>query len=112
MRITLKKKKLKTRKYSLYIEYYKYLGIDNNGTQKHYRKTEYLSKYLIIEPKNEIERIKNRENLCFAQEVLKYRMKQLDELTLLMLRKNLGKLNLKDIHKKIEKEMIIKFNLH
>ncbi|MCX2679336.1 hypothetical protein OOZ15_05220 [Galbibacter sp. EGI 63066] len=34
MRISLKKKKLKSGKYSLYLEYYKGLYIDPNGTKK------------------------------------------------------------------------------
>ena len=44
MKITLKKKKLNTGKYNLFIEYYKGTIIDKNGKSKHNREFEYLKK--------------------------------------------------------------------
>ena len=58
MKIKLKKKKLKTGKYSLYIEYYKGFIQNDKGKIEHNREFEYLKEYLIIEPKTTKERKK------------------------------------------------------
>jgi len=89
MKINLKKKKLKTGKYSLYIEYYKGANIDANGKTKHNRDFEYLQQYLIIEPKNRNEKIKNKETLEFAENILALRKTEFLQ----------GKYNLKDNQK-------------
>lgn len=73
MKISLKKKKLNTGKYSLFIEYYKGTITDKDGKVKHNREFEYLKKYLIIEPKNKIERNKNKETLELAEKILSIR---------------------------------------
>ena len=73
MKITLKKKKLNTGKYSLFIEYYKGTIIDENGKTKHNREFEYLKEYLIIEPKNKTEKLKNKETLELAEKILSIR---------------------------------------
>lgn len=44
MKIKLKKKKLTTGKYSLYIEYYKGKIRDENGKQTHIRQFEYIKR--------------------------------------------------------------------
>lgn len=73
MKISLKKKKLKTGKYSLFIEYYKGTIIDKNGKTKHDREFEYLKEYLIISPKTKSEKKKNKETLELAEKILSIR---------------------------------------
>lgn len=63
MKISLKQKKLKSGKNSLYLEYYKGSYKDENGKESHNREFEYLSKeigYLIQNPKNADEKRKNK----------------------------------------------------
>jgi integrase len=73
MKIRLKKKKLKTGKYSLYIEYYKGFIQDDKGKVEHNREFEYLKEYLIIEPRTAKERQENAEVLLRAEQVLSIR---------------------------------------
>ena len=73
MKISLKKKKLKTGKYSLFIEYYKGTVIDKNGKTKHDREFEYLKEYLTIDPKTKAEKQKNKETLELAEKILSIR---------------------------------------
>ena len=73
MKITLKQKKLKDGRLSLYIEYYKGSSTDVNGKRIHLRDFEYLKMYLIPEPKDKIEKQKNKETLEFAENVLAIR---------------------------------------
>lgn len=73
MKIKLKKKKLKTGKYSLYIEYYKGFIQDDKGKIEHNREFEYLKEYLIIEPKTAKERQENADVLLRAEQVLSIR---------------------------------------
>ena len=46
MKITLRKKKLTTGRYSLYIEYYKGSSQNDQGKTEHARQFEYLKEYL------------------------------------------------------------------
>lgn len=73
MKITLKKKKLTTGKYSLFIEYYKGTIVDENGKSKHNREFEYLKQYLIIDPKSKKEKDSNKETLELAKKILSIR---------------------------------------
>ncbi|WBX69694.1 site-specific integrase [Tenacibaculum dicentrarchi] len=73
MKISLKKKKLKTGKYSLFIEYYKGTVIDKNGKTKHDREFEYLKQYLIIEPKSKTDKLENKETQGLAEKILSIR---------------------------------------
>lgn len=73
MKIKLKKKKLATGRYSLYIEYYKGKVRDIDGKQTHKREFEYLKEYLHINPKNVSERKENEETLLRAEQVLSIR---------------------------------------
>lgn len=73
MKIKLKKKKLATGKYSLYIEYYKGKVRDADGKQIHNREFEYLKEYLYINPKNASEKRENEETLLRAEQVLSIR---------------------------------------
>ncbi|MDT0648449.1 site-specific integrase [Zunongwangia sp. F260] len=73
MKIKLKKKKLATGKYSLYIEYYKGKVRDADGKQTHNREFEYLKEYLYIDPKNASEKRENEEILLRAEQILSIR---------------------------------------
>ncbi|APS40837.1 site-specific integrase [Salegentibacter sp. T436] len=73
MKIKLKKKKLTSGKYSLYIEYYKGKIRDVNGKQTNKREFEYLKEYLYINPKNASEKKENEETLLRAEQILSIR---------------------------------------
>ncbi|MBZ9730914.1 site-specific integrase [Salegentibacter sp. JZCK2] len=73
MKIKLKKKKLTSGKYSLYIEYYKGKIRDANGKQTNIREFEYLKEYLYINPKNASEKKQNEETLLRAEQILSIR---------------------------------------
>ena len=73
MKIHLKKKKLNSGKYSLYIEYYRGHTLDEKGKTKHLREFEYLKQYLIINPKNASEKKANEETQLRAEQILSIR---------------------------------------
>ncbi|QED36720.1 site-specific integrase [Antarcticibacterium arcticum] len=73
MKIKLKKKKLATGKYSLYIEYYKGKVRDAEGKQTHNREFEYLKEYLYISPQTPSEKKENAETLLRAEQILSIR---------------------------------------
>jgi integrase len=73
MKIKLKKKKLASGKYSLYIEYYKGKIRDENGKQTNKREFEYLKEYLYINPRNASEKKENEETLLRAEQILSIR---------------------------------------
>ncbi len=73
MKIKLKKKKLASGKYSLYIEYYKGKIRDANGKQTNKREFEYLKEYLYINPRNASEKKENEETLLRAEQILSIR---------------------------------------
>jgi len=75
MKISLKKKKLKTGKHSLFIEYYKGTIIDKNGKTKHNREFEYLKKYLIIDPK-----IPRKANIIFYNIIFKKKKSAMNQM--------------------------------
>lgn len=73
IKVHLRKKKLKTGKLSLYIEYYKGTQTLANGKIKHLRDYEYLQLYLISNPNSSSEKKKNREQLELAEQILAIR---------------------------------------
>ncbi|WP_416441297.1 site-specific integrase [Leeuwenhoekiella sp. A16] len=73
MKIKLRKKKLASGKYSLYLDYYKGSALDENGKQIHNREFEYLKEYLHINPKNASEKKENEETLLRAEQILSIR---------------------------------------
>ncbi len=73
MKITLRKKKLTTGKYSLYIEYYKGSNRNSEGKTEHIRHFEYLKEYLIIDPDTPQEKKANEEILTKAEQILAIR---------------------------------------
>jgi len=70
MKISLKKKKLKSGKISLYIEFYKGSTTLEDGVQKHNRDFEYLKLYLYESPNNPQEKKENKEALELAEKIL------------------------------------------
>lgn len=73
MKITLKKKKLKNDKYSLYLEYYKGSQLDNEGKRIHIRDFEYLKLYLHQNPLTAAEKKENKETELLAEQILSIR---------------------------------------
>lgn len=70
MIITLKERKLKSGKISLFIEYYKGSETNEDGKRRHIREKEYLKMFLYANPKNAGEKKKNKETLTLAQKIL------------------------------------------
>src|SRR5680860_1761763 len=73
IKVHLRKKKLKTGKLSLYIEFYKGIQTLENGKTKHLRDYEYLKLYLKENPKSASEKKKNQEQLELAEQILAIR---------------------------------------
>lgn len=73
MKLHLRKKKLKSGKTSLYIEYYRGYETGPAGKIKHQREFEYLELYLITSPKTAAEKKKNKEQLDLAEKILAIR---------------------------------------
>ncbi len=73
IKVHLRKKKLKTGKLSLYIEFYKGIQTLDNGKIKHLRDYEYLQLYLKENPKSAAEKKKNQEQLELAEQILAIR---------------------------------------
>ena len=73
MKISLKKRKLKSGKISLSIEYYKGSEITAEGKRRHIRENENLKIFLFQHPKNAVERKENKENLALAKKILSIR---------------------------------------
>lgn len=73
MKITLKKKKLKNDKLSLYLEYYKGSQLDKEGKRIHIRDFEYLKLYLHQNPKNAAEKKENKEIEIIAEKIFSIR---------------------------------------
>jgi len=73
MIINLKRKKLKSGKSSLYLEFYGGSRKDKNGTKKHVRSFEYLKLYVFDKPQNAEQQRKNKETLKLAESILTIR---------------------------------------
>lgn len=73
MKISLKKKKLKDGKQSLYLEFYNGSYINNEGVKKHNRTFEYLKLYILENPKSPKEKKTNKETLELAEQILALR---------------------------------------
>ncbi|WP_423998905.1 phage integrase SAM-like domain-containing protein [Maribacter sp. IgM3_T14_3] len=77
MKITLKQKKLKGRKSSLYLELYNGYRKDKKGDIRHLRNFEYLKLYIVDDPQNAEEVRKNKEALQMAEQILTIRQSDL-----------------------------------
>jgi integrase len=69
MKLSLKKRKLKDGRYSLYLELYKGYSKDNEGKIKHYREKETLKLYTYQKPKNAKEKQHNKEIEELAEQI-------------------------------------------
>lgn len=70
MIITLKERKLKSGKLSLFIEYYKGSETNKDGKRRHIRDREYLKMFLHSEPKTASEKKIDKETLALAKKIL------------------------------------------
>ena len=77
MKIHLRKKKLKSGKISLYLEYYKGNSKTPDGKRKILRDFEYLDLYLFPNPETLEERKQNKENLELADQIFTIRKAEL-----------------------------------
>ncbi|SEL73443.1 Phage integrase SAM-like domain-containing protein [Maribacter orientalis] len=66
MKISLKSKKIKNGKLSLFLEFYKGHYIDKNGINKYDRDFEYLKLYPLQDPSTSDEKRKNKETYELA----------------------------------------------
>ena len=73
MNITLKKKKLKNGKFSLYLEFYKGSTLNLEGKRIHLRDFEYLKLYTHQEPKTAAEKKENKEIDTLSEQILSIR---------------------------------------
>ena len=73
MNITLKKKKLKNGKFSLYLEYYKGSTLNLDGKRIHLRDFEYLKLYPNQDPKTAAEKKENKEIDTLSEQILSIR---------------------------------------
>lgn len=73
MQISLKRKKLKNDKYSLYIEYYKGSQLAKDGKRIHNRDFEYLKLYPHQNPKTASEKKENKEIEVLSEQILSIR---------------------------------------
>jgi len=79
MNIKLQQRKLKSGLINLSIEYYKGYTKDKSGKIKHKRDLENLKLYLIENPKNADERLKNKEAKVLADKILTKRQAEFNE---------------------------------
>lgn len=70
MKISLKQKKLKGNRISLYLEFYKGSIINSKGKKTHHREWETLKLYILENPKTKAEKISNKETLELANQIL------------------------------------------
>ena len=80
MKISLKQKKLKSGRISLYLEFYKGSKFDNFGKEIHLREFEYLKLYLTLNPKTYEEKRINKENLELAENIFAIRKSEIQKL--------------------------------
>ena len=100
----LRRKKLKTGKLSLYIEYYNGIQTLANGKIKHLRDYEYLQLYLIQVPKNADEKKKNKELLELAEQILAIRQAEIYQGKFKIQSNHIGKTTFLDFYKQKKEE--------
>ena len=104
IKVHLRKKKLKTGKLSLYIEFYKGIQTLDNGKIKHLRDYEYLQLYLKKNPKSAVEKKKNQEQLELAEQILAIRKAEVYQGRYSIQNDNKGKIGLLDFYEKKKEE--------
>ncbi|PKV51875.1 site-specific recombinase XerD [Aquimarina sp. MAR_2010_214] len=104
IKVHLRKKKLKTGKQSLYIEYYKGIQTLANGKIKHLRDYEYLQLYLVDNPKSASEKKKNREQFELAEQILAIRKAEVYQGKYRIQNNHIGKTTLLGFYEKKKEE--------
>lgn len=104
MKISLKKKKLVSGRFSLYLEYYNGYSINDNGKQKHDRSFEYLQIYLYQNPITTAEKNENKENLRLAEKILTLKKAELIKGEFNIENTNKGKVLLLDYYNKLKED--------
>ncbi|MBP2833809.1 site-specific integrase [Aquimarina sp. U1-2] len=104
MKLHLRKKRLKSGKTSLYIEYYKGHKLDAKGKTKHIRDFEYLELYLITDPKTASEKKKNKEQLQLAEQILAIRKAEVYQGKYKIQNNTLGKTRFLDFYEQKKEE--------
>ncbi len=104
MKIHLRKKKLKSGKTSLYLEFYKGHTTTPKGKSKILRDFEYLELYLTTYPETAAEKKKNKENLELAEQILTIRKAEVYQGKYNIQNKNQGKIRLLDFYEQKKEE--------
>ncbi len=104
MKISLKKRKLTSGRYSLYLEYYNGYSIDNKGKTIHDRSFEYLQLYLHQNPSNAAEKTENKESLQLAKNILTLKKAALIKGKFNIEDNNKGKVLLLDYYNKLKED--------
>ena len=104
MKISLKKKKLVSGRFSLYLEYYNGYSIDDNGKTVHDRSFDFLQLYLHQNPINATEKNENKENFRLAEKILTLKKAELIKGTFNIENNNKGKALLLDYYKKLQED--------
>ena len=104
MKISLKKKKLVSDRFSLYLEYYNGYSIDAKGKTIHDRHFEYLQLYLYQNPGNADEKNENKETLRLAEKILTLKQAELIQGKFNIQDNNKGKVLLLDYYTKLKED--------
>ena len=104
IKVHLRKKKLRTGKLSLYIEYYKGIQTLDSGKIKHLRDYEYLQLYLVANPKSAIEKKNNKEQLQLAEQILAIRKAEVYQGKYRIRSEHKGKTTLLDFYEQKKEE--------
>ena len=111
IKVHLRKKKLKTGNFSLYIEYYKGVQTLENGKTKHLRDYEYLQLYLKENPKSAAEKKKNQEQLELAEQILAIRKAEVYQGRYNIQNDKKGKIGFLDFYEQKKEERYLLENL-
>jgi len=104
MKISLKQKKLKSGKFSLYLEFYNGSHIDPNGVKKHNRNFEYLKLYISQNPKTSSEKKQNKETLELANQILALRQADFIQGKFNIKNSRKGKISFLEFYKQLKEE--------
>ena len=104
MKITLKSKRLKNNKLSLFIEFYNGYTIDKDGVKKHRRKFEYLKLYVSEHPESNDEKRKDKETWELAENILAIRKAEYIQGKYKMKNNKKGSTLLFDFYKTLQEE--------
>ncbi|WP_339654662.1 site-specific integrase [uncultured Maribacter sp.] len=104
MKISLKSKKIKNGKLSLFLEFYKGHYIDKNGINKYDRDFEYLKLYPLQDPSTSDEKRKNKETYELAEKILSIRKAEFYQGKFKLRNDKKGKITFMDYYKRLKEE--------